>query len=233
MENDEGDIPADEEYSTKSKKRKIKSTYNASKLYNDRINGDAELIRPSNSPVIPSAVLYDSQTWKKYYKELKLHQKQVRIDLEWTDLSSRFQQVVIVYKQLKNKNYNFEGDRYKAIIKLLKESVPSFSENANSETMRWKRVFDLILSLVEEADKQEIPLEVCHNRLRDLNMTINYLQSVDKIEFEEFKNNFLKKCSEKKGDRMIFYFILFLFLTYINCHFNFRIVLIKFIIFLS
>ncbi|RIB23902.1 hypothetical protein C2G38_2242368 [Gigaspora rosea] len=110
--------------------------------------------------------------------------EQTKINLEWIDLSSRLQQTYTIYVQEKSKTYIFESERNKAIINILKESIP---EDHNSERMRWRRVYDLLLSLVIGGDNLNIPFELYHKMLRELNMTINYLQSVDKEEFEDFK----------------------------------------------
>ncbi|CAG8802357.1 22756_t:CDS:2 [Cetraspora pellucida] len=183
----------DQENTTSNKKKR--STITATNLYKDRIKGVAQKksIRPSISPVTPSNTPYVSQTWKKYYEQMMENKEQTKINLEWIDLSSRLQQTYTIYIQEKSKTYVFETERNKAIINILKQSIP---EDHNSEKMRWKRVYDLLLSLVISGEKLTIPFELYHKMLRELNMTINYLQSVDKDEFEDFKNYFLDNCSK-------------------------------------
>ncbi|CAG8720046.1 6512_t:CDS:2 [Cetraspora pellucida] len=203
---DEGDVKMhdivlldndDQENSISNNNKKKRSTITATKLYKDRMNGVAQKkpIRPSISPVTPSNTPYVSQTWKEYYEQIMKNKEQTKIDLEWIDLSSRLQQTYTIYIQEKSKTYVFESERNKAIINLLKESIP---EDHNSEKMRWKRVYDLLLSLVVSGDKLKIPFELYHKMLRELNMTINYLQSVDKDEFEDLKKFFLDNCSKMK-----------------------------------
>ncbi|CAG8625665.1 11652_t:CDS:1, partial [Cetraspora pellucida] len=180
-----------------SNNKKKRSTITATNLYKDRMSGVAQKksIRPSISPVTPSNTPYVSQTWKKYYEQIMKNKEQTKTDLEWIDLSSRLQQTYTIYIQEKSKAYVFETERNKAIINILKESIP---EDHNSEKMRWKRVYDLLLSLVVSGDKLKISFELYHKMLRELNMTINYLQSVDKDEFEDLKKIFLDNCSKMK-----------------------------------
>ncbi|CAG8725429.1 14220_t:CDS:1 [Dentiscutata erythropus] len=189
----------DQEITTANNNKKKRSTIASTNLYKDRINGVAQKkpIRPSISPVTPSNTPYVSQTWKEYYEQMMKSKEQTKINLEWLDLSSRLQQTYTVYIQEKSKTYVFESERNKAIINILKESIP---EEHNSEKMRWRRVYDLLLSLVVSGDKLKIPFELYHKMLRELNMTINYLQSVDKDEFEDFKNYFLNNCSKMIGE---------------------------------
>ncbi|CAG8806842.1 21859_t:CDS:1, partial [Racocetra persica] len=130
---------------------------------------------------------------KKYYEQMMKSKEQTKTNLEWIDLSSRLQQTYTIYIQEKSKTYVFESEKNKPIINILKESIP---EEHNSEKMCWKRVYDLLLSLVVSGDKLKILFELYYKMLRELNMIINYLQSVDKDEFEDLKLYFLNKCSK-------------------------------------
>ncbi|KAF0452897.1 hypothetical protein F8M41_001819 [Gigaspora margarita] len=191
-------LDSEDQESTTNNNKKKRSTLASTNLYKDRIIGVAQkkAIRPSISPVPPSNTPYVSQTWKEYYEQMVKSKEQTKINLEWIDLSSRLQQTYTIYVQEKSKTYIFESERNKAIINILKESIP---EDHNSERMRWRRVYDLLLSLIIGGDNLNIPFELYHKMLRELNMTINYLQSVDKEEFEDFKNYFLNHCSKMLG----------------------------------
>ncbi|CAG8763060.1 3635_t:CDS:2, partial [Cetraspora pellucida] len=164
----------------------------------DMDNKDQENIISNNKKkrsTITTTNLYKDRMSGKYYEQIMKNKEQTKTNLEWIDLSSRLQQTYTIYIQKKSKAYVFETERNKAIINILKESIP---EDHNSEKIRWKRVYDLLLSLVVSSDKLKISFELNYKMLRELNMTINYLLSVDKDEFKYLKKIFLDNCSKMK-----------------------------------
>ncbi|CAG8798076.1 46450_t:CDS:1 [Gigaspora margarita] len=158
------------------KKRKTTKT----DVYVRRINND-EFFPPTVSPVVTKSRTYDPNEWKSLNQTLQDKKKQHKIDQDWAEVYSKFIQFELIYNKVNEKTYLFENHKDKEINKLIKQSIP---DGLSTEISRWRKAFDLAVLIIESND---ISLEDFLVEIRDLNITFNYLQEVDK---EEFQNLF-------------------------------------------
>ncbi|CAG8816461.1 6006_t:CDS:1 [Gigaspora margarita] len=173
---------------TKKKKKQITNT----NAYVKRINND-EYFPPIVSPVVTKSKTYDPNEWKNLNQTLQDKKKQQKIDQDWAEVYSKFIQFELIYNSVNEKTFLFDNQKDKEINKLIKLSIPN---RLNTEISRWRKVFDLVVLIIESND---ISLEDFLNEIRNLNITFNYLQEVDQ---EEFKNNLFKLIVEKYKRKM-------------------------------
>ncbi|CAG8693340.1 6434_t:CDS:1, partial [Gigaspora margarita] len=92
--------------------------------------------------------------------------------MNFAEVFTRLSQFKTLYCYIQSQTFISDLERNKTISKLIKDSIP---EEMVIETSRWRKVYDFVVMIIEKKDIDFV---------RGLDILINYLQEVDKGEFE-------------------------------------------------
>ncbi|CAG8855306.1 26427_t:CDS:1, partial [Gigaspora margarita] len=133
---------------------------------------------PSTIPAIKKSESYNSNEWRGLHQKLQENKKQHKIDMNYAEVFTRFCQFKSLYYHIQSQTFISDLERNKAISKLIKESIP---DGMVIEISRWRKVYDFVVVIIE---KKDIDFDAFFFEIRDLDISINYLQEVDKDKFE-------------------------------------------------
>ncbi|CAG8519690.1 11329_t:CDS:2, partial [Dentiscutata heterogama] len=140
-------------------------------LYEQRIKNEIQTLFPTSSPVITiKSSLYNSEEWNKYNTNLHKIRQQQKVNSEWTAV------------------YNKEGK-----INCLIQMLFLIEGIERSETSRWRKVYDNIVFVKRIIKEENIFLEAFLELIKNLNISINYLQEIDSDEFKNLIYLILRK----------------------------------------
>ncbi|CAG8633146.1 16331_t:CDS:1, partial [Racocetra fulgida] len=179
----------------------IKQNKKQIEIFKSRINGIAPLVYPSYSPITPAATLMttpvvsetsETDKWKKFFNKFHQKKRQLQIDIEWEEFSSRCDYSIMIYEKMKNEEY--ESDINKKTNSLIKDSVPNAERN---EVFRKKKFHKTMLNLIKTAEERQVLLEFCRNHLIGLGFTVNsFCEGTDK-DIKSIIDLFVEKCAGK------------------------------------
>ncbi|CAG8718159.1 28483_t:CDS:2 [Dentiscutata erythropus] len=157
-----------------------------------RINNEIPLLIPATSPNIPiKSESYNAEKWLEYNKKLQKNRQQQKVNLDWAAVYSTFIQFDLLSDHVGSLSFTFEDDRNKKINSLIRMSFQM--EGVKTETSRLRKIYDLVVIVKETIKKRNISLETFLEHIRDLNITINYLQDVEPDLFKKLVNLSISK----------------------------------------
>ncbi|CAG8562002.1 1884_t:CDS:2 [Gigaspora margarita] len=164
-----------------SERKKKTST----ETYIERINGnDIKSVKPFYDPITPKAKNNNLEAWKEdwknYNQELYNRVAQEKLNLNWIEFSSRFNQCKTLYESIKGIDFTSPHAKNKEINKLIRDTIPNENySNIYSITTYWRKSYDNLALIFEAFEKDNISKEIILEKLRCTNITINYFQEVN------------------------------------------------------
>ncbi|CAG8820902.1 7519_t:CDS:2, partial [Gigaspora margarita] len=128
------------------------------------------------------------------HQKLQENKKQHKIDINYAEVFSRVCQFETLYYYIQKQTFISDLERNKTITKLIKESIP---DGMVTEVSRWRKVYEFVVMIIE---KKDIGLEAFFLEIRGLDISINYLQEVDKDEFESLVDLIVETYKKKGND---------------------------------
>ncbi|RIB00298.1 hypothetical protein C2G38_2051764 [Gigaspora rosea] len=157
-----------------SKKKQTNNTH----LFESRIKSQSLLLYPSSIPAINKSNRYNPIEWRGVHQKLQENKKQQKIDINYAEVFTRICQFETLYYYIQEQTFISNLERNKTLSKSIKESIP---DGIVTEISRWRKIYDFVVMIIE---KKDIKLEAFLFEIRGLNISINYLQEVDKDKFE-------------------------------------------------
>ncbi|CAG8838028.1 30091_t:CDS:2, partial [Gigaspora margarita] len=135
-----------------------------------------EKFPPSVAPVI-NINGFNAEEWKTYNENILERKRQTKIDLDWTEVYSKFIMFKSIYDSIKTQKFVAENLKTKEINKMIKQSIP---ESMVSEISKLRKVYEFTVIVIEN---ENINLENFLVKIRDLNITLNSLQNINRDDF--------------------------------------------------
>ncbi|CAG8833929.1 711_t:CDS:1, partial [Gigaspora margarita] len=157
--------------------KKAKQIINTN-TFKSRIKSQIPLEYPSTIPAINKSNSYNSDEWRGLHQKLQEKKKQHKIDMNYAEVFTRLSQFETLYYHIQSQTFISDLERNKTISKLIKESIP---DGMVTEISRWRKVYDFVVMIIE---KKAIDFDTFLLEIRGLDISINYLQEVDKGDFE-------------------------------------------------
>ncbi|CAG8788394.1 41667_t:CDS:2, partial [Gigaspora margarita] len=171
-----------------------KSTEN----YINLITSNEPAKKPFYDPNTPNAknVKEWSKEWKVY--NIKIYNKiaQEKLNLNWIEFCSRFNQYKMLYELIEGKDFVSNHDKNKEINRLIRETIPRENySNIYSITTYWKKLYDNFALIFKAFNDDNLPKEAILETLkRCSNITINYFQEADKEDILKLTSCLKKIC---------------------------------------
>ncbi|RIB02671.1 hypothetical protein C2G38_2290511 [Gigaspora rosea] len=169
---------------------KKKKTTNTN-VYISRID-NKDLFPPTVSPVTTKSKTYNSVEWKTLNQSLLNAKRQNKINQDWAEVNSKFFQFKLIYDSVQKKSFDFQMQKDNEINRLIKQSIP---DGCSTEISRWRKAYNLVVLVIEKGS--DICLEDFLEEIRDLNITFNYLQEVEPVEFMTLLNKIVENYKLK------------------------------------
>ncbi|CAG8567901.1 7101_t:CDS:1 [Racocetra fulgida] len=135
-----------------------------------------EKFPPSVAPVI-SITGFNVEEWKIYNENILERKRQTKIDLDWAEVYSKFIMFKSIYDSIKTQTFVAENLKIKEINKMIKQAI---SESMFSEISKLRKIYEFTVIVIEN---ENINLENFLVKIRDLNITLNSLQEINRDDF--------------------------------------------------
>ncbi|CAG8832996.1 4550_t:CDS:1, partial [Gigaspora margarita] len=107
---------------------------------------------------------------------------QTKIDLDWAEVYSKFIMFKSIYDSIKTQMFVAENLKIKEINKMIKQAIP---ESMISEIPKLKKIYEFAVIVIENKN--------ILFKIRDLNITLNFLQEINKEDFLSLLSAIIEK----------------------------------------
>ncbi|RIB29398.1 hypothetical protein C2G38_2155466 [Gigaspora rosea] len=120
---------------------------------------------------------FNAEEWKIYNENILERKRQTKIDLDWAEVYSKFIMFKSIYDSIKTQTFVAKNLKIKEINKMIKQAIP---ESMFSEISKLRKIYEFTVIVLEN---ENINLENFLVKIQDLNITLNFLQEINRDDF--------------------------------------------------
>ncbi|CAG8782263.1 18323_t:CDS:2, partial [Gigaspora margarita] len=142
---------------------------------------------PPSVALVISINGYNAEEWKIYNENFIERKRQTKINLDWAEVYSKFIMFKSIYNSIKTQTFVAKNLKIKEINKMIKQAIP---ESIISKISKLRKIYEFAVIVIEN---ENIDLENFLFKIRDLNITLNSLQKINKKDFLSLLSAIIEK----------------------------------------